>query len=351
MRVRFSITIIFFNLLFFISSCKAENSSSSDTIFVAFWNIENLFDTIDDPATEDEEFLPSGAKQWTEERLDRKMYNLARVFKMMNEEKAPDIIGVAECENKSLLELFVSKHFNEKKYKITYAESPDNRGIDCGFIYDADKFTLVEYHSYEIKKLQHTPTRLILHTTLKLKKNDEEINLFVNHWPSRRGGASETEYKRIAAAQVLKEEVDKLFKSSKDAKIIIMGDFNDDPIDESILNVLKAIPFKCDNTDQATMKVPPFELYNISYNLFEKGLGTITYNNNWNLFDQIIISSSLIKQKVISYLCDSFSIINNELTTTRSGKYKGSPFPTYGGNRYLGGYSDHFPVTAKFIVR
>lgn len=351
MILKFSAAVQLIILLFFISSCKAENSSSSDTIFVAFWNVENLFDTIDDPNKEDEEFLPSGVKQWTEERLDKKMHNLARVLRMMNERKAPDIIGVAECENKSVLELFLSKHFNEKNYKITYAESPDNRGIDCGFIYNADKFTLNSYHSYEIKKLQDTPTRLILHTTLKFKKNDEEINFFVNHWPSRRSGASESEYKRIAAAQVLKEEVDRLFKSNQDAKIIIMGDFNDDPIDESVLNTLKAIPFKCDKSSQEKIKVPQNELYNISYDLFEKGLGTITYNNNWNLFDQIIISSNLVEQKGISYLCDSFSIFNNDLTATRSGKYKGSPFPTYGGKRYLGGYSDHFPVTAKFIVR
>lgn len=351
MILRFLVKVQLLILLFFISFCKAENSSSSDTIFVAFWNVENLFDTIDDLNKEDEEFLPSGVKQWTEERLEKKMYNLARVFKMMNEGKAPDIIGIAECENKSVLELFVYKHFNEKNYKITYAESPDNRGIDCGFIYNADKFTLIKYQSYEIKKLQDTPTRLILHTILKFKKNDEEINFFVNHWPSRRGGASESEYKRIAAAQVLKGEIDKLFKSNQDAKIIIMGDFNDDPIDYSIINTLNATPFKCDNSSQAKIKVPPSELYNISFNLFEKGLGTMTFNNNWNLFDQIVISSSLAEQKGISYLCDSFSIFNNDFTATRSGKYKGSPFPTYGGNRYIGGYSDHFPVTAKFVVR
>ncbi len=351
MKVKFLTTVQLIILLFFVTACKAENLSDSDTIFVAFWNIENLFDTIDDPKTEDEEFLPSGAKQWTEERLDKKMYNLARVFKTMNDGKAPDVIGIAESENKAVLQLFISKHFSDKNYMIVYAESPDNRGIDCALLFDASKFKLVKYNSYEIEKLKNTPTRLILHATLKYQRTNEEINFFVNHWPSRRGGASETEYKRIAAAEILRGEVDKIFKSNKDSKIIIMGDFNDDPIDESVLRVLGAHPFKCDQNSNENIKIQKAELFNLSYNLYEKGYGTMLYKENWNMLDQIIISSSLAGQKGISYLCDSFSIFNNDLTATRSGKFKGTPFPTFTGNRYLGGYSDHFPVTAKFIVR
>lgn len=337
-------------LLIFISSCRAETPEKNDTLFIAFWNLENLFDTIDDPKKDDQEFLPDGSKEWTQERLDKKMYNLARVFNMMNDEKGPDIIGVAECENQAVLELFISKYFRDKNYKITYAESPDNRGIDCGFIYNASKFTLINYNSYEIKKLESSPTRLILHTSLKTQK-DEELNFFVNHWPSRRNGASESEYKRIEAAKVLKREVDKLFNQDGKTKIIIMGDFNDDPVDKAILHSLGSQPFKCDPSTTKNIKLPDKELYNLSYNLFEKGSGTISYRDAWNLFDQIIISSSLAMNEGISYLCDSFSIFNNDLTATRSGKYKGTPFPTYGGNRYLGGYSDHFPVTAKFVLR
>lgn len=341
----FSITFL---LLF--SSCKAEPTLKSDTLFVAFWNLENLFDTIDDPTKEDQEFLPDGIKAWTEERLDKKMYNLARVFKSMNDYKAPDVIGVVECENQEILQKFISRYFKEKKYKISYAESPDNRGIDCGFIYDANKFELIRTASHEIKKLSNSPTRLILHTKLKTK-NGEEISFFVNHWPSRRNGASESEYKRIETAKVVKREIDKLFDKNEKAKIILMGDFNDEPVDESILKYLGAEPFKCEISNSKNIDVPQGELYNISYNLFEQGLGTISFRDDWNLFDQIIISSSLIKQEGLTYLCDSFSIYNNELVATRSSKFKGTPFPTYGGNRYLGGYSDHFPVSAKFIIK
>lgn len=339
---------ITFLLLF--SSCKAEPPLKSDTLFVAFWNLENLFDTFDDPNKEDQEFLPDGVKRWTEERLDKKMYNLARVFKSMNDYKAPDVIGVVECENQEILQKFISKYFKERKYKISYAESPDNRGIDCGFIYDANKFDLISTVSHEIKKLSNSPTRLILQTKLKTE-NGEEIIFFVNHWPSRRNGASESEYKRIETAKVVKREIDKLFYKNEKAKIILMGDFNDEPVDESILKYLGAEPFKCEISISKNIDVPQGELYNISYNLFEHGLGTISFRDDWNLFDQIIISSSLIKQEGLTYLCDSFSIYNNELVATRSGKFKGTPFPTYGGNRYLGGYSDHFPVSAKFIIK
>jgi hypothetical protein len=209
---------------------------------------------------------------------------------------------------------------------------------------------LISSKAYEIKKLIHNPTRLILHAVLKTKEG-EEINFFVNHWPSRREGASETEYKRIETAKVLRKEIDGLFDKNEMSKIIIMGDFNDEPVDESVLKTFGAEPFKCDPNSTKNADIPEKELYNISYNLFENGSGTISFRGDWNLFDQIIISSGLVSQKGLSYQCDSFSIINNDLIATRSGKYKGTPFPTYGGNRYLGGYSDHFPVTARFILR
>jgi endonuclease/exonuclease/phosphatase family metal-dependent hydrolase len=342
--------IFILSLLIFVSSCKAEPPVNSDTLFVAFWNLENLYDVVDDPNVDDQEFLPDDAKEWTQDRLDKKMYNLARVFNSMNENEGPDVIGVAECENQTLLESLISKYFSDKNYKVAYAESPDNRGIDCGFIYRADKFKLITSAGYEIKKLSSSPTRLILHSVLE-SKSGEEINFFVNHWPSRHDGASESEYKRIEAAKVLRREVDKIFEKNGYAKIIILGDFNDEPVDASILKSLGADPFKCDTDYKLDVKIPVKELYNLSYNLFESGLGTISYRDDWNLFDQIIISSGLVTQKGLRYLCDSFDIVNSDLVMTKSGKYKGTPFPTYGGNRYLGGYSDHFPVTAKFLIR
>ena len=342
--------LFIFLLLIFASSCSAEPPANTDTLFIAFWNLENLFDTIDDPNKDDQEFLTDGVKEWTNERLDKKMYNLARVINYMNDFKAPDAFGVGKCENQAILEVLVSKYFKDRNYKIAYAESPDNRGIDCGFIYDADKFKFLSTKDYQIKKLSSSPTRSILNITLQTK-NGEEIIFFVNHWSSRRNGASESEYKRVEAAKVLKREVDRIFDKNGYAKIIIMGDFNDEPVDEAILKTLGADPFKCDPSNNRNVQILGKELYNLSYNLFEQGLGTISFRGDWNLFDQIIISSGLVTQKGLSYLCDSFDIFSSDLVATRSGKYKGTPFPTYGGNRYLGGYSDHFAVSAKFILR
>lgn len=340
--------IIIFLLLF--SSCRADVIPSTDTLFVAFWNIENLFDTKDDPLTQDEEFLPDGEKAWTDERLDKKMYNLARALKFMNDSKAADVIGFAECENKKVLETFVSRYLKWRNYKIIYAESPDERGIDCGFLYDSDKFSFVKSNSYEIKKLNHSPTRLILEIELKAR-NNENIVFFVNHWPSRRDGASESEYKRIEAAKVLKSAVNKLFEKNENEKIIIMGDFNDEPSDESILTSLGAEPLKCELIGNQSEKTAGGKLYNSSYHLYEKGMGTISYRGGWNMFDQIIISSGLLNKQGMTFLCGSFSIFDNDLVATRSGKYEGTPFPTYAGKRYLGGYSDHFAVTAKFLIK
>jgi predicted extracellular nuclease len=337
-------------LLLLVSACKCESPIQSDTLFIAFWNVENLFDIIDDPQKDDQEFLPSGTKEWTQDRLDKKMYNLARVINDMNYGNGPDVIGICECENQNILETFVNKHFQSKTFKIIYSESSDERGIDCGLIYRSDKLSYVSSQSYEVKQLRSSPTRLVLHAALRTK-DGENIHFFVNHWPSRRDGATESEYKRIEAAKVLKRQVDELFEKNVNPKIIIMGDFNDEPVDQSVLKTLGAEPFKCDVDSKKNVKIPPKELYNISYNLFEKGYGTLSFRGDWNLFDQMIISSSLVSQKGLSYLCDSFSIFNTELVATRSGKYKGTPFPTYGGSRYLGGYSDHFAVTAKFVFR
>jgi endonuclease/exonuclease/phosphatase family metal-dependent hydrolase len=241
--------------LFIVTSCNAEPPVKSDTLCVAFWNLENLFDTIDDPKKDDQEFLPDGEKQWTQERLDKKLYNLARAIKKMNGNQAPDLIGVAECENQQLLELMISKYLSDRNFKVAYAESPDNRGIDCGLIYDADKLKLIDSENYQVKKLSSSPTRSILFAEFDVA-NGEKINIFVNHWPSRREGASETEFKRLAAAKVLKEKIDDIFDRDTFAKIIVMGDFNDEPVDESILKTLGAFPFKCDVSNMTDVQIP-----------------------------------------------------------------------------------------------
>ncbi|MFO7447448.1 MAG: hypothetical protein R6W90_13845 [Ignavibacteriaceae bacterium] len=319
---------------------------SEDTICVAHYNVENLFDTIDDPIKQDEEFLPGGSKQWTDDKLDQKFFNLARVIRTANNYKGPDILGVCEVEHKHLIDTLITGYLKDKYYKTAYAESPDNRGIDNGLIYNADKFTLLSVHDDTVHLSDGYPTRGILNVKL-LYKQEDTVYVFVNHWPSRRGGAEESEKNRIAAAETLKNRVTKILESNPDAKILIIGDFNDEPNNKSISETLGAVPLNCSSPDNE--ENDSSSLFNTSFSLFEKGEGSYKYQEDWNMLDQIIISRAFISGN-FRYECNSFGIFKPDFLLTKSGKYEGTSVPTYGGSNYLGGYSDHFMVTAKFII-
>ena len=321
----------------------------ADTIVIASWNLENLFDTTDDPGKNDFEFTPEGRKQWTQERLDKKLYNLSRVIRIMNADRGPDILGVVEVEHESLLDSMINKYLSDKDYKVAYAESPDRRGIDNGLIYRKGKFKLLDVKTDTIHLPDNYPTRLILNVNLLDSKGDTLI-FFVNHWPSRIGGVEKSEPNRIAAASTLRKNVDNYLKHNPSAKIFILGDFNDEPSNSSILSELDAESFLCDSiqySNDSEVKTHN-TLYNCSYFAFQEGEGTYKYRSDWNLLDQIIVSDNVITGNKINYICNSFTIFKPNFIITHSGKYEGTPFPTYGGNRYLGGYSDHFPVYAKF---
>jgi len=326
-------------------TCQQQN----DTLFIAFWNTQNLFDTVDDPEINDEEFLPNGEMEWTEDRLDKKMYNLARIIRMMNNERGPDILGVCEVENQKVLELMVVKYLSDLNYNIAYLESPDNRGIDNGLIFKSSEFTLLNLQADTVHLSDNWPTRLIFGVNLLTNEN-EKISVFVNHWPSRGGGQIESEPKRISAAQTLRNAVDRIFSSDVNANIFIIGDFNDDPINVSVLDALKAHPIKCDSLPTDFEMNSEAELFNLSYQSFEKGEGSFKYRDTWNMLDQIIVSGSIITGNDINYICNSFEVFKPKFIVTQSGKYEGTPYPTYGGRKYLGGYSDHFPVIAKFKI-
>ncbi len=328
--------------------CSAQESKN-DTLFTASWNLENLFDTVNDSLKEDEEFLPGSIKNWTAERLDKKLNNLARVIRSMNNGRGPDILGVVETEHQSLLDSMDEKFLADMNYKSAYIESPDNRGIDNGIIYRGDKFRLLSVTGDTINLADGYPTRLILNAEL-LTSTDDTIYVFENHWPSRRGGESESEINRIAAAKVLKKNTDEILAHNAQSLILIMGDFNDEPTNNSILNTLKAKPVLCDSISGKLPESKPDELYNLAYGDYNEGSGTYKYKNDWNMLDQIIVSNELLTGENIHYICGSFSIYKPDFLVTHSGKYEGTPFPTYGGNKYLGGYSDHFPVTAEFVI-
>ena len=338
-----------FWIVFLFSFNSLAQNQGQDTLFTASWNLENLFDTVDDSLKNDEEFLPDSMKHWDKEKLEKKFFNLSRVIKSMNENRGPDMLGVVEVEHKSLLDSMISKCLPGMNFSTAYLESPDNRGIDNGLIYRSDLFNILSVTGDTIHLSDGYPTRLILGVTL-LDKNNDTLQVFVNHWPSRRGGEDESEINRISAAAVLRKNVDRILLRNPASLIIIMGDFNDEPTNNSIMNTLGAQPVLCDTIPERLSEDTSGELYNLAYKPYSESLGTYKYRNDWNMLDQVIVSRALLTGENIHYLCGSFNIYKPDFIVEQNGKYAGSPFPTYGGNRYLGGYSDHFPVTAKFIV-
>ncbi|HEY7751577.1 MAG TPA: hypothetical protein VH917_04740, partial [Ignavibacteriaceae bacterium] len=298
---------------------------------------------------DDSEWLPQSEKEWNTERIDKKYFNLARVIRSMNNNHGPDLLGVCEVENKMVLDSLTIKFLSDLDFKVAHLESPDNRGIDNALIYRSNKFKLLNVQADTVLLADNYPTRLIFGANLLTTAN-EKVTVFVNHWPSRRGGEQSVE-SRIIAAKTLNKSVDKILQNEPNSKIIIIGDFNDNPNDVSILEHLKAEPIICDSVTDINLQIDvQSNLFNLSYESYGKGIGSYKYKEDWNMLDQIIVSRDLILNENFSYICNSFEVYKPNFIVTKSGNYKGAPFPTYGGSRYLGGYSDHYPVLAKFKI-
>ncbi len=308
-------------------------TTQTDLYTVAFYNIENLFDTVNDPNTLDDDFLPDSEKNWTLKRYEKKIFKIGTAISNIGfrqTSKAPTLIGLAEVENlKVLQDLVQSKHLKNKNYGIVHFNSPDERGIDVAFLYQKKYFEVLDKESVtlyvENYEGERDYTRDILHVTGLLNK--EKMHVLVNHWPSRRDGADLTEYKRVAAAEKNREIIDRIKKEEgEEAKIIVMGDFNDDPNSKSLHTLTQG------------------DLYNPMNKLHTKYAGTLSYRGNWNLFDQIIFSANFHKYTSGKHSFSSAKIFDDEFLKIYRGRYKGNPFRTYVGRKYTGGYSDHFPV-------
>jgi predicted extracellular nuclease len=308
-------------------------NNSSETYTIAFYNIENLFDIENDPNTHDDDFLPTSAKKWTPKRYQNKLRKLGAVISKIGEddtEIAPIIVGLAEVENKRVLsDLVNSKNLIEENYSFAHYDSSDERGIDVALLYKSDVFKLESSESFPVyiqnEKGERDHTRDILLVQGKLK--DETLNIIVNHWSSRREGTKETEYKRIAAANVVNSIIKMLKKEDVNAKVIVMGDFNDNPNNNSLSLIEKES-----------------DLYNPFKTVWSQDKGSQNYDFQWNLFDQILFSTNFFDTTNSSLEFENANIFNSEFLTQYHGKYKGQPFRTYVGKKYQGGYSDHFPV-------
>ncbi len=335
-------------IMLFFSSCGNNNVQKemalvTDSIItkdftVGFYNVENLFDTENDPLTSDDEFTPFGDKQWDNERYVNKLKNIATVVKNLGE-NLPVFVGLCEVENKEVLSDLVSrKELKTGKYDFVHYDSPDTRGIDVALIYQKDVFQVLNSESIEINFAGKPDvlTRDILYVEGML--NNEVVHVFVNHWSSRRKGEKETEYKRITAANVLRKRIDKIQQENSKAKILVMGDFNDYPDNKSITNVLKA-----------SLQPKSNEFYNLATRLDQDGKGTHFYNKEWGMLDQMMISNGWLSSKKGSVLKDkTVKVYKAKEVLFQSKQFGGIPNKTYGGDRYYGGFSDHLAISLDF---
>lgn len=318
-------------------------------IMLAWWNVENLFDTTNNVDRlpqfgSDDEFTPQGSKEWTWNRYEQKLRNVASVMRLMNDGEGPDIIGVCEVEHEHILRELSQTYLPDKNYEIVYHESPDARGIDVSFLYKAD---VLELLSWDYRSIPHSdgraPTRDILFAEFECESN--RIVCIANHWPSRRGGAEESEPRRVLAAKICRSVVDSILNTAPSKNIVVMGDFNDYPTNVSMTGFLRA-----SSDSQAVKKRPMSLLYNcMSEWDGDTTRGTYMYRGGWNMLDQFVISSSLLDSGSMHF--QAVDIYDREFLREKTGPYAGAPWPTYGGRKYLGGYSDHFPILLRLAIR
>ncbi len=316
---------------------------------VAFYNVENLFDFEDDPITFDDDRTPEGKDHWTEEIYNAKLVNTAKVIAEIGSDvtgTAPALIGLCETENRRVLEDLINQESLLKNdYGIVQYESPDRRGIDVALLYQKRLFVptntkaypLYIYDNNDNTKRVYTRDQLLVSGML----DGEKIHVIVNHWPSRSGGEARSRYKRNKAGELNRHIIDSLFSEDPYAKVITMGDFNDDPTNESIKEHLNAK----DKKEGMELK----ELYNPMESMHKKGLGTLAYRDGWNLFDQMIVSTELTKEDYSSYRLYKAGIYNKTYLANPRGRYKGYPYRSFTGGGFTGGYSDHFPVYLLLI--
>ncbi len=308
--------------------------SNKNKYTIAFYNLENFFDTEDQPHVLDDDFTPKGFKKWSPSKFKKKVKKMGKAISKIGLEetqKPPILVGIAEVENKTVIEaLLQSKALRKEPYDFVHFDSPDERGIDTALLYNKEFFQVVSSETLPLliqdEDGERDFTRDILYVHGKL--NDEEVHVFVNHWPSRREGVEETSEKRVKAAEVVLKKVNKIVEDAPN--IIVMGDFNDDPNSKSIQRLISTGQF-----------INPME------KLLSPISGSANYKGEWSLFDQILISHTFLNYEKGTHSFKYAKIFAPKLLREWKGKYKGNPFRTFVGKKYLGGYSDHFPV---FVV-
>lgn len=304
---------------------------------IAFYNVENLFDPINDPSTDDNDFLPNSRKRWTAKRYTHKLYKLSKAIASIGQtDDPPVIVGLAEVENKKVLKDLVSqKELKPFQYSFIHFNSPDERGIDVALLYQKKSVAITSAEPYAVDLTDDHGVKDYSRDILKiaLRLADEQIHILVNHWSSRREGAEETEYKRVVAAQKVNGITTQITENYPNAKIIVMGDFNDNPHSKSI-QILE-------NGSQ---------LYNPFETVWTPSKGSLNYKFKWLMFDQILLSHNFLDINQTGLKFRNADVANDAELSQYHGKFKGQPFRTYVGKKYFGGYSDHFPVYVRLYA-
>jgi len=333
--------LIAISLLGQIITVKAQKHDYR-AIITGFYNCENLYDTINDPIKNDEQFLPSSEYHYNSHVYFDKIGRLSSVISQIGIEYNPDglaILGLAEIENDTVLnDLINSKDLADRKWKYVHYNSPDVRGVDVAMLYNPKYFRVLNSASLFVQLPGGSKDSWFTRDVLYVKGilAGDTIHVFVNHWPSRSGGEERSIPARAAAASVVKHKVDSLNCISLNTKILIMGDLNDDPISPSLTKVLGA-KIKLEDVEKGGIFNPFGEMY-------KKGIGTSPYQDAWGLFDQSLISEAWLDQNQSGFFFKKAVIFNREFMLQKTGKYRGYTRRTWDGTTYNYGYSDHFPV-------
>lgn len=330
------------------SSKQVQRARGSDKQYasyaIAFYNVENLWHPSVDPNNPtDNEFTPDGPYNWTMPKYERKLDNLAQVISKLGREHTPygaAFVGIGEVENRQVLEDLVARPaIANLGLKVIHEDGPDRRGIDVAAVYNPNIFHLISYKYYSYPTLEENPTfvtrdQLLVTGTIA----GERIHLIVMHWPSRYGGKT-SDYLRTNAAMLTNKIMAEVYEKEPNAKIIIMGDLNDDPVDVSCAEVLKG--------QERRQDVEPRGLYNPGLSIHKQGIGTLVYQNKWNFFDQMMVNYNLLHLEGLKYW--KMEIFSRDFLIRPEGKYKGAPFRSFDGSSFIDGYSDHFPVLIYLI--
>lgn len=356
----------FFAILLIVSvNTGVSQEKKFELHTIAFYNLENLFDTINDPIINDEEYLP--AKGWTHKNYKKKLDNLSKVIVEIGTNKqqtnSPTIIGVCEIENRRVLEDLVKQpRLIKKNYKIVHFDSPDRRGIDTGFLYDPLHFKPTSYSNIPLyiysdkskpekkeKKEETDDVEAIDHKSYRIYTRDqllvtglldgEEVSFIVNHWPSRSGGEKKSSPYREAAGALNRKIIDSLYKINPNAKVITMGDLNDGPYNKSIKKEIGAVAKK--------EELKKFGVFNPMEEMSNNGIGSLAYRDSWDLFDQIMLTEPFINKDYTSWTYWKAGVYNKDFLIQKEGQYKGYPLRNSNG---VPGFSDHFPVYV-YLVR